>query len=595
MIFVLLFALKWHVRLTIGQGITTTYMASKPHRNICTSQTTPLDLCGLNGTVTGFSGFELELFIMVANMLWKEGHLEWAPGNWSFWCFPFDALFADLENTDQAERFCDIGVSGIYQSNLEGQQSVVKGTNVTYLEGGFRIMIVKQTAAYLWGFIYPLDWKVWIVMFASPVVIAVALLLLETAPSSVATVACHRPQSSSQQGVVVQEPAKPEAADVADTLKRFSEVQWATLGLTVRGIFTLSPHTSGGRVLSSTAFFASILMASIYTSAFFSSRTVKSLQGQVSSLQDLSNRPVGVYTGAAHILSIFPLQDIIQIPWDSLADEQNILKLLRTGQLDAILFDAPFVDYQTSVNCDMYEVGPLFLPTPYTFLFPYDTPDNYIQLFNNVLSTLVKDGTTLQLKSAYITNAEKCSNKGDSAMPTTVTVSNVGGVWVLLASCVGLGAVVNLIAGCSIMRQQKHQQKQVRNKAEGSLKESDQRHPEADTASAVSEDVDRTTTSLAGLCSLAETPNKKDASFKASPPNSQTSNLDYSIEKAYHRLFEVETRLRHMPLELEAILDQKMTDLRADLAGVMTHQLKRAGASGGMSNNNRANKQHQNS
>jgi hypothetical protein len=62
----------------------------------------------------------LQLFSMVANVLWKEGHAEWAPGNWSFWCSTFDALFTDLENVDQTERFCDIGVSGIYQSNLLG-------------------------------------------------------------------------------------------------------------------------------------------------------------------------------------------------------------------------------------------------------------------------------------------------------------------------------------------------------------------------------------------------------------------------------------------------------------------------------------------
>jgi hypothetical protein len=50
------------------------------------------------------------------------------------------------------------------------------------------------------------------------------------------------------------------------------------LGLTVRGLYTLSPNTSGGRVLALTAFFASVLMASIYTGAFFTHRTVKSLQ-----------------------------------------------------------------------------------------------------------------------------------------------------------------------------------------------------------------------------------------------------------------------------------------------------------------------------
>lgn len=54
---------------------------------------------------------------------------------------------------------------------------------------------------------------------------------------------------------------------------------------------------------------------------------------------------------------MFALQDVKLLPWNDKQDEQNMLNALRQGTIAALVIDAPFADYMTSINCDLYEVG----------------------------------------------------------------------------------------------------------------------------------------------------------------------------------------------------------------------------------------------
>jgi hypothetical protein len=50
-----------------------------------------------------------------------------------------------------------------------------------------------------------------------------------------------------------------------------------------------------------------------------------------------------------------------------------MLQLLRSGQISALILDAPFVEYQAAVSCDLYLVGDIVLPNSLAFAFPPDT------------------------------------------------------------------------------------------------------------------------------------------------------------------------------------------------------------------------------
>ncbi len=45
------------------------------------------------------------------------------------------------------------------------------------------------------------------------------------------------------------------------------------------------------------------------------------------------------------------------LPWNNNEDENNMLRLLEDGTIAALVIDVPFTDYQTSMHCNLFEVG----------------------------------------------------------------------------------------------------------------------------------------------------------------------------------------------------------------------------------------------
>ena len=66
-----------------------------------------------------FSPFR-QLFKQVANSLWQSGQLEWAPGNWSFFCLlNSSAAYADVQSAAPG-RLCDVFMNGVTAREIEG-------------------------------------------------------------------------------------------------------------------------------------------------------------------------------------------------------------------------------------------------------------------------------------------------------------------------------------------------------------------------------------------------------------------------------------------------------------------------------------------
>ena len=64
----------------------------------------------------------------------------------------------------------------------------------------------------------------------------------------------------------------PNLKILTNRLNRYSGAQWASTGLTVRGVFDLSPASPGGRFLVLGAAFASLVIICMYTAAFSASQ-----------------------------------------------------------------------------------------------------------------------------------------------------------------------------------------------------------------------------------------------------------------------------------------------------------------------------------
>ncbi len=55
-------------------------------------------------------------------------------------------------------------------------------------------------------------------------------------------------------------------------------------------------------------------------------------------------------------------QDVHLLPLSNAADEANLLRTLRAGEVKAIVLDAPWVKFTAAAHCDLFIVGDMVLP-----------------------------------------------------------------------------------------------------------------------------------------------------------------------------------------------------------------------------------------
>ncbi len=64
----------------------------------------------------------------------------------------------------------------------------------------------------------------------------------------------------------------------------------------MRGVYSLSPVTAGGRVLLLAMSFAAIVVVCMYIASYSAGLAVRFFKLQITSVQDLANRPVAIGT-----------------------------------------------------------------------------------------------------------------------------------------------------------------------------------------------------------------------------------------------------------------------------------------------------------
>ena len=62
---------------------------------------------------------------------------------------------------------------------------------------------------------------------------------------------------------------------------RYSDLQWASTGLALHGVFQLSPRSPGGRLVALGAAFVATIVICMYISAYSAQITVNNLKPQV--------------------------------------------------------------------------------------------------------------------------------------------------------------------------------------------------------------------------------------------------------------------------------------------------------------------------
>jgi polar amino acid transport system substrate-binding protein len=121
---------------------------------------------------------------------------------------------------------------------------------------------------------------------------------------------------------------------------------WSAVTMTTVGYGDKAPRTLGGRIVALIWMFTAIIIISSFTAAITSALTVHKLGSRIRGPRDLSHARVGGIadsTGEQYLKR----QHVI---FQDYANASDALKALDDGRVDAVVYDAPILQYLTKEN-----------------------------------------------------------------------------------------------------------------------------------------------------------------------------------------------------------------------------------------------------
>lgn len=173
---------------------------------------------------------------------------------------------------------------------------------------------------------------------------------------------------------------------------------WAFIVMTMGGFENEVPHKVVSRLLAMVWITASLFFISTLTAKITTALTVSELKTNISTVQDLKRKRVGISQGPTarnylekHGVKVTKEYAVLE---DLLAD-------LEAGKLDAIVQDAPILRYYASHEGKGKVVlaGRIFKPEKYGILFP--DRSTLRERVNQILIEIYEDGTHKRISEKY--------------------------------------------------------------------------------------------------------------------------------------------------------------------------------------------------
>jgi ABC-type amino acid transport substrate-binding protein len=147
---------------------------------------------------------------------------------------------------------------------------------------------------------------------------------------------------------------------------------WAAVTMTTVGYGDKAPKTAAGRTVALVWMFTSLLIISGFTAAIASALTVGALDSPIAGAEDLSEVRVASVAGSSS-------GDWLArrgIAFTASTGVDQSLQLLAQGRVDAVVYDAPILEYlvHRSPNHGLAVLAPRFDPRPYAFAVPVRSP-----------------------------------------------------------------------------------------------------------------------------------------------------------------------------------------------------------------------------
>ena len=165
---------------------------------------------------------------------------------------------------------------------------------------------------------------------------------------------------------------------------------WWALNVIVNGGFEeRMPQTALGRLFAVILVVASLFIVSAFVAQITATLTISELQSQIGGINDLYGRRVGTTTGST--ASDFLEQRALQ--GQPYPDTEALFGALHNGKLDAIVHDAPILDYYAATRGrgKVQVVGEMLQPEKYGIAFPEGS--ELVEPVNRTLLKLREDGT----------------------------------------------------------------------------------------------------------------------------------------------------------------------------------------------------------
>jgi len=147
---------------------------------------------------------------------------------------------------------------------------------------------------------------------------------------------------------------------------------WAAVTLTSTGYGDKVPATCGGRIVAIIWMFAGIFFVSTFTAVLATAFTTSQLQARIHGPEDLDSAVIGAVAGAT--TETYLIDERLQ--YTSYATLPEALDALSTGEIDAVVHDAPILSYIIAQNelRELAVLGQQFDFQAYAIALPSGSP-----------------------------------------------------------------------------------------------------------------------------------------------------------------------------------------------------------------------------
>lgn len=168
---------------------------------------------------------------------------------------------------------------------------------------------------------------------------------------------------------------------------------WAFIIMTMGGFENEVPHKKLSRILAMFWIVVSLFFISTLTAKITTALTVDTLTSSVDSYKDLYDKKIGIAAGTT--MEHFAQKE--GLPYVKYDDFTLSLKALKAGETDAVIGDAPIVQYYAAHDGagTMTLAGDIFAPDKIAIALAQDS--KYYEQINRALLTIKEDGTYAEI------------------------------------------------------------------------------------------------------------------------------------------------------------------------------------------------------